>query len=187
MLALAARRTGAPANVEFHEADATSLPVADESVDAAVSVQVLEYVRDVESALAEMHRALRPGGRAVVWDVDWATVSWHSGDLARMERILHAWDEHLAHVSLPRTLATLLRSAGFEDVRAEAHAFATTELVPDAYGAAVFPLIEEYVAGREEIGPEEAAAWGDEQRQLGERGEFFFACTQFCFTARRPD
>jgi hypothetical protein len=25
-----------------------------------------------------------------------------------------------------------------------------------------------------------------EQRQLDERDEFFFACIQFCFTARRP-
>ena len=104
--------------------------------------------------------------------MDWATVSWHSRDAARMERVLRAWDEHLAHVSLPSTLAPLLRRAGFEDVRADAHAFARTKLVPDAYGAAVFPLIERYVAEREEIGPDEA-------------GEFYFACTQFCFTARK--
>ena len=33
--------------------------------------------------LAELHRGLRPGGRAVVWDVDWATVLSHSRDTAR--------------------------------------------------------------------------------------------------------
>lgn len=186
MLALAGSRTEGHGNVELHEADAKSLPVADGSFDAAVSVQVLEYVPDIAAALAEVHRALRPGGRAVLWDVDWATVSWHSRDAARMERVLRTWDEHLAHVSLPSTLAPLLRSAGFEDVHADAYAFATIELVPDAYGAAVFPLIEQYVAGREEIGPDEAAAWAAEQRELAEAGEFYFACTQFRFTARKP-
>jgi hypothetical protein len=25
-----------------------------------------------------------------------------------------------------------------------------------------------------------------EQQELGERGEFYFAITQFCFTARKP-
>jgi hypothetical protein len=31
----------------------------------------------------------------------------------------------------------------------------------------------------------EAKAWADEQRELGDRGEFFFTVTQFCFTATR--
>ena len=78
MLAVAAKRAGGHDNVEFHEADATSLPVADASFDRALCVQVLEYVRDVSAALEEMRRALRPGGRVLVWDVDWATVSWHA-------------------------------------------------------------------------------------------------------------
>ena len=50
----------------------------------------------------------------------------------RMQRVLHAWDEHLAHPSLPRTLAPALRSAGFEDVEMTAHSFATADLHPDA-------------------------------------------------------
>ena len=186
MLAIAARRTDARENVAFHEADATSLPVEPEDIDAAVSVQVLEYVPDLAAALAEIHRALRPGGRAVLWDVDWSTLSWHSEDPERMGRALKAWDAHLAHPALPRTLAAELGLAGFHDVRVDAHAFASAELDPETYGAALLPLIEDYLAGREEIGPDEAAAWAAEQRELGRRGGFFFAVTQFCFTARRP-
>ena len=101
-----------------------------------------------------------------------------------MERALLAWDEHLAHVALPRTLVARLRSAGFEDVGAEGHVFATTELVPGAYVGAIFPLIEGFVAERG--GPAEAKAWAQDQRELHDRGEFFFSCTQFCFTAKRP-
>jgi arsenite methyltransferase len=186
MLAIAARRTEAHANVTFHEGDATSLPVESEDFDAALSVQVLEYVDDVPAAVAEIHRALRPGGRVVLWDVDWTTLSWHSADPGRMRRVLSAWDEHLAHPALPRTLAGDLRRAGFEDVRAEGHVFATTELDPQTYGGANLPLIEDYVAGRQSGGPEEAAAWAAEQRELGARGEFFFAVTQFCFAATKP-
>ncbi|MGH2947952.1 MAG: methyltransferase domain-containing protein [Solirubrobacteraceae bacterium] len=179
MLAVAARRCEALGNVSFHQGDATALPVADASADGAICVQVLEYVQDVPAALGELRRALRPGGRLVVWDVDWATLSIHSTDPERSQRVLEAWDAHLAHPSLPRTLAPLLRAAGFEDVRVEGHAFATAEHVPDAYGGSVVPLIEQYVGGSE------AAAWGDELRALGERGEFYFACIQLCFTATR--
>ena len=73
MLAIAAKRTEGYANAEFHEGAAVALPVADNAFDRVLCVQVLEYVDDATAALAEMHRALRPGGRVVVWDVDWST------------------------------------------------------------------------------------------------------------------
>jgi SAM-dependent methyltransferase len=130
MLAVAAQRAEGHRNVTFHQADATSLPVPDASFERALCVQVLEYVHDVPVALSQMHQALRPGGRALVWDVDWATVSWHAIDRQLAGRVLAAWDKHLTHPSLPRTLAAQLRNAGFADVRMDAHAFATAELTP---------------------------------------------------------
>jgi arsenite methyltransferase len=186
MLAAAAARCGRQPNVAFHQGDATALPVDDASFDAALCVQVLEYVDDPTVALAQMHRVLRPGGRVVVWDVDWATVTWHSEDPARMERVLRAWDEHLTHPSLPRTLAARLRAAGFSRVGAEGHVFTTTTLDPEAFGTGVvLGLVEQFAGGRPQVGADEAKAWAAEQRALGERGELFFACTQFCFTAFR--
>jgi arsenite methyltransferase len=182
MLAVAERRSAGRDNVAFHEGDATALPVESASFDRALCVQVLEYVEDVGAALAEMHRALRPGGRVVLWDIDWATVSWHSEDPERMARILAVWDDHLAHPSLPRTLSASMRAAGFEDVRMEGHAFATAELTEESYGGAALPVIERYVAGQ---GAEEVEAWAAEQRELGERDQFYFACMQFCFSGTR--
>jgi arsenite methyltransferase len=186
MLALAARRCAGYDNVEFLEGDATSLPVQDASFDAALSVQVQEYIPDIRASLAELSRALRPGGRAVVFDVDWATLSLQSDDPALTDRVLSAWDEHLAHPSLPGTLAPQLRAAGFEDVRMQAHAFASVDFDPDRYGVTLIPFIGAFVAGRQGLTEEDAQAWVAEQRELGERGGFYYAITQFCFTARKP-
>lgn len=186
MLAVAAERAKGHSNVELREGDATSLPFEDDDFDGAISVQVLEYVEDATRALAEIHRVLRPGGRVVVWDVDWGTVSWHSSDPDRMNRVLHAWDEHLVHPSLPRTLGPRLRSAGFSDVRYEGHVFATDERIPDAYGGAwLVSAIENFVAGRRGVSAQEAKAWRDDLRQLNEAGEYFFSCVQFCFAGRK--
>jgi arsenite methyltransferase len=187
MLALAARRCEGAENVELHEADATSLPVPDSSVNRALSVQVLEYTADPAAVLAELYRALTPGGRIVVWDIDWASVSLHSEDPIRMGRVMRAFEEHLAHPSLPRTLAPRLRAAGFTEIEMEAYAFASCEMDPETYGAAVLPGIRSFVPGREGITDGEAKAWLAEQRELGERGHYYFSTTQFCFAATKPD
>ena len=57
---------------------------------------------------------------------------------------------------------------------------------PDAYGVAAVPLIRSFVPGHNGVSNDEAEAWATEQRELGELGEFCFACLQFCFTASRP-
>lgn len=185
MLAVAAKRVEGHDNVAFCEAEATALPVPDGAFDAAVSVQVLEYVPDVAAALAEIHRALRPGGRVVIWDVDWATVSWHTADHARMQRMLDAWDNHLVHPSLPRTLTRQLHDAGFADVTTDGHAFVTTALDPETYGGSMMGTIYQYAVEQGGVDAADAAAWKAEQKQLAARGEFYFACTQVCFGARR--
>jgi arsenite methyltransferase len=113
-------------------------------------------------------------------------VSLHSSDATRTARVLRAFDRHLAHPSLPQTLTARLRSVGFGGIGVQGHAFVTNEFLPDAYGGSLVPLIEQYVAKQEGTG-DEATAWLADQRELGDRGEFFFACIQFCFTATRGD
>ena len=187
MLALARRRCADLPNVELRQGDATAVPLPDVSADAAISVQVQEYVEDVGAALAELRRVLRPGGRVLVFDIDWATYSVHSDQPELTARVLRAWDEHLAHRSLPRTLAPSLRDAGFEDVRVRAHPLAAIEFDPSRrHLAAMVAFVAVFVPGRQGLGEADAQAWLDDQRALGERGAFYATATQFCFTARRP-
>ena len=186
MLALARRRCDGHDNVTFRQGNATALPVDDGDCDVVLCVQVMEYVPDPPAALAEFYRALRPGGRALVWDVDWATVWWHSEDPVRMRRVLSAWDEHLTHPSLPRRLGADMRATGFVEVVVTGHSFATVDYDDEAFAVMMLGMAADFVPGRGGVTGDETAAWLAEQRDLAERGEFFFEGTQFCFTARKP-
>jgi SAM-dependent methyltransferase len=56
-------------NVEVHEGLMEALPFTDASVDVVVSNGVLNLSTRKSRALAEMHRVLRPGGRAALADL----------------------------------------------------------------------------------------------------------------------
>ena len=79
-----------------------------------------------------------------------------------------------------------MRTAGFENVGMQGHVFATADFDAETYGAATVAVIGAFVAGRDSVGERDAARWVAEQRELGGRGEFYFAVTQFCFTATAP-
>ncbi len=188
MLALARRRCEACDNVTFKQGDVLSLPVENESFDRALCVQVLEYVEPATAALSEINRTLQPGGRVVIWDIDWGTVVWHSSDPTRTQQILDAWDHHLVHPSLPRSLAPRLREAGFQQVEATGHVFSTVStLDPETYGGAIIPIIASYVTSSRLIDEDAVRSWVKDQQELSERGEFYFAGVQFCFSGVKPD
>ena len=66
------------------------------------------------------------------------------------------------------------------------HTFATTALDPETYGGAFTPLIVQYAVEQGGMNADGAAEWKAEQDQLAARDEFYFACIQLCFGARKP-
>jgi arsenite methyltransferase len=186
MLQLAKERCGASPWIDFQPGSATQLPVAAASFDVAVSVQVFEYIADVDRAIAEAFRVLKPGGRAVVVATDWDSVLWHSEDPERMRRIFHAFEEHCAFSNLPRTLGPRLRRAGFAEPKVTAIAQFNPTLDRDTYSFHLIQLIGSFVPGRRGVTPAEAAAWSQELERLGANGQYFFCVNQFLFLAAKP-
>jgi demethylmenaquinone methyltransferase/2-methoxy-6-polyprenyl-1,4-benzoquinol methylase len=60
--------------VELVEGDAMKLPFADATFDAAISTYGMTAVEDVDPAIDEMIRVVRPGGRLVIAEVHF--VNW---------------------------------------------------------------------------------------------------------------
>jgi ubiquinone/menaquinone biosynthesis C-methylase UbiE len=172
--------------VSFATGDATKLDEADASYDVVVSVQVAEYVPDIDAFCREAFRVLKPGGRALIMATDWDAIAWYSRDPARMQRVLAAFAPHCADSALPRTLARHLRGAGFALGAVTPHPILNHGWKDDSYGCRVIPFITAYVSRQKGVAAEELAAWGEEQRALGASGEFYFLTCRMFFAARKP-
>ncbi len=186
MVALAQRRCAKEpikSRTTIVKGDATALPFPDASFDVGVSTQVYEYVPDVAQALAELHRVLRPGGRALILDTDWDSVVWHSRDRARMQRILAAWNERFADPYLPRTLASRLHDAGFELRSRDVLVLFNPEYDPATYSVSNGRIMADFVIGRQGITPTEVEAWTCELEQLSREGDYFFSLNRYLFLA----
>ena len=186
MVAMARQRCADQDWVDIQVGEATELPYQDGIFDAAVATQVYEYVEDVDLALSELCRVLRPGGRAFIVDTDWSSLVWNNGDPVRMGRVLEAWDEHLAHPHLPAALTPRLKRAGFQVVRRDVNPMFNPEYSPDSYSAGILQGVKGFVPGRRGITREEAEAWAADLTALGEAGEYFFSVNRYLFQAVKP-
>jgi ubiquinone/menaquinone biosynthesis C-methylase UbiE len=185
LLAVARSHCAHQSWVEFRHGDAMQLPFPNHAFDAVVTTQVLEYVSNVDAALAELQRVVLPGGRAAILDTDWDSLVWHSPNRQRMNRILAVWEEHAADPYLPRTLANRLRRAGFRVDAQQVIPLFNADFDPNTYSNRAIDLIVAFVADRAGITRQEAEAWAQELRQFGEHGEYFFSLNRYLFMATR--
>ena len=79
------RVRGINARAGFASADAAHLPYVDGVFDCTFCVAVLQHVRDVPMALAELARVTRPGGRVLAVEPDNENRYWYSSIPSGME------------------------------------------------------------------------------------------------------
>ena len=181
MHAVAAEVTRGRPAVHLDEGDACRLPYDAAAFDAAVSTQVYEYVADLAAAFAELRRVVRQGGRVVVLDTDWESVVWHAADSDRHRRVMAAWDGHLVHPHLPRTLPGMLRRAGFRVTGRHLVPIFNPEYDPDSYSALTIDTIATYVTGRDGLTQADTEAWAADLRDRGE--DYLFSLNRYCVVA----
>jgi len=158
-------------------ADATALPFDDGVFDAAFANQVFEYISDLDLALAETRRVLRPGGRFVVLATNWSSLVWHSEHPERMERVLRAWAGHAPYHDLPAILPARLRRAGLQPVRQTSVPTLNGSYHEHSFGYWIARLIRAFVVSNGAIPATEADAWLDELDDLERAGAYFLSVT----------
>lgn len=131
-LAREARRRGR--RIHLIRGRAESLCLADASVDAVLSTLVLCSVDPLDSALAEIHRVLKPGGRLVfIEHVGAPQGSW----LRRLQRwIRPAWRRVADGCRPDRDTGQRIREAGFRRLELDTFRLPLPVVAPHVAGTA---------------------------------------------------
>lgn len=172
-------------DIEFFQADGQGSNAHDGAYDLVLAHTVISHVADPSALMAEMMRLTRPGGRLLIHDGDYASLTYGSGrpDLDRRmpERYMKAIVES-PHVM--RELPGLFKSLGLE--------------IEDAFGDVVveigdgtyFPsLAENYgpvAVAAAVAGEADVRAWNETIAAACEAGTFFGACNFMTYSARVP-
>jgi arsenite methyltransferase len=108
MIAQACREYRNPPNALFLVADAAALPCPGGFFNALLSVESIYYYPDIEGALAELHRVLRPGAKAFF------LVNYYKENIHG-----HNWAKYLdipVHLRSAEEYVGFLSAAGFRTV-----------------------------------------------------------------------
>ncbi len=181
-----AEREGLYNCVEFVGGDAARLDFPSATFDFVVAVQVYLYVAEIERALAEAARVLKPGGRLIVVDTDWDSCVWLTGDHARNRRVLDARLGELSQPHLPPLLPALLRRAALDLVMVEVHPILNRRYESNSFSAGLIEAMPGIVT-KFGIAPAEAEAWVNDLRGRVAEDDYFFSLNRYLFLARKNE
>jgi SAM-dependent methyltransferase len=175
-----AKQEGFADRIEWQVGDAQELAVPDAVFDLVLAHTLVSHVPDPHRAVQQAARVVRPGGTVVIFDGDYATITFGT-DREMDEKIMTGV---IANPRVMRGMPRLLREAGLRLV--DSRGWVLTEIGrADFFLGALhsFPVLlpRAGVASSEEM--ERFVA---QQLQSCEDGTFFAACNFYAMIAARP-
>ena len=183
MLAVARDRCADLPQVSLQQGSVEKLGFDDASFDALSCTQTLLYVDDIDAALGEIFRVVKPGGRIAIVETDWRGAILNHPDKELTRKLFDALDSVRSYPHLVRDLRPRLKQFGFSSVRVEA-----IPLLNAGYSDNTFSkgMLDNMVVGAERegtINASEAESWRAALEVRIENDEYFFCVNRFLFTA----
>ena len=173
--------SGLPA-AELIEGDATAMTFAEGAFDSVASIQVLDYIAEVDNALAEIRRVLKAGGRAVLVSVLWDHWRFHGADPDLNDRMHDIWRAHCPHQMLPLEMPRRLAAAGFGGVTRRPIIFFNGTLHERTFAMWAARLVAAFAVA-EGVAEDDTARWLDQLNQADREGRFGFVAVPVLTTA----
>jgi len=173
-------------NLRFVHGSAHDLPFAEHEFDVVIFHTTLCHLSDPENALRQAFRALKPGGWLAVFDGDYASTTFGTGDLDPLQICADSFRAHFIDNSwIGRLTPKLARSAGFRPLSYRSHGY--TESANPNYMLTIVDRGADALAAKQQIGQELASALKSEARRRVDEHRFFGHISYTSLIARKPD
>jgi ubiquinone/menaquinone biosynthesis C-methylase UbiE len=169
-------------NVEFSQDSATELSFADDTFHSVASIQVLEYIPDVDAALAEVRRVLKAGGRFATVSVLWDHWRFHGPEPKLNDQMHEAFKAHCSHQMLPLQMPGKLARHGFVGAQCVPIGFMNNSLHHNSFAWLASSLFTHF-AEKQGIPEGEIQRWREQLDQAVEDGRFGFVSMPVLTTA----
>jgi ubiquinone/menaquinone biosynthesis C-methylase UbiE len=183
MLDMARHRCQGLGNVELQQGSVEQLDFESDSFDVVSCTQTLLYVEQVETALEEIHRVLKPHGRVAILETDWRGVVFNSLDESMTRRILTAWDDAVESPNLPVRLGKLLRELNFSAIRVKAIPILNSSDNGNNFSSGMLKGFAKNAVKHNAITQQESDQWQQQVQELVQQNAYFFCVNRFLFTA----
>ena len=175
-----AEQKGVSGSIDWLVGDAQELRLSDGVFDLVLAHTLVSHVPDPKRVVQEAARVVRPGGTVVIFDGDYATLTF-GVDREMDEKIISG---NIANPRVMRAMPQLLREVGLKLV--DSRGWMLTEI-----GRADFFLgsLQSYPVLLPKAGvatPEEVQAFVDRQLRASEDGTFFAGYNFYAMIAERP-
>jgi ubiquinone/menaquinone biosynthesis C-methylase UbiE len=177
---------GLGGRVEFRTGDTRALGIPEGRFDAVVAHTLVSHVQETLSVIKEAGKVVRPGGLIVIFDGDYASMTFALDDPVQSKR----YDEALisAVVTSPRVMRQmprLIQQAGLEMIRVFPYIMA--EVGTGDFWLSGIDSFEKLAPKSGAMTEAQAASWANALHRASDEGVFFGASNYYTYIAKRPE
>jgi ubiquinone/menaquinone biosynthesis C-methylase UbiE len=177
------RAQGRNLPVAFRVGDAFALDLPDDSFDRCRAERLLMHVQGPpEPVVGELVRVLKPGGRAVFYDIDWDTFTIDGAERELTRQIVRSYSDGVSNGWAGRALQRLLLDAGLVDITVVPHA---VQIPFDFFGWVLSGHLDAAIA-EGHFTPAELISWWDAIDAAYAKNHFFAAILGFVVAGTKP-
>lgn len=171
----AARRSAEPdRNIRFFVSDVSALPFETDSLNGVRAERLVQHLADPPLVFKEISRVLKPGGKVVIVETDWDSLSFYNGNTAVAGKInTYLTEEKVRNGLAGKEITNYFSEYGFQQIRFDLYPFILTNY-KDACDYLWIDRIVDEMTAQNILDQTERNAFIDAQKAADTDG--FFVC-----------